>query len=247
MKNVIKVRDVKTAFGEIVIHNGINISVPKGSIYGLLGPSGCGKTTLLREMVMLQDICGGEIEILGHKLSNIGYDNSMQLRKQWGVLFQAGALFSSLSLKENIALPLVEYSDLSQEMINEIVAFKISIVGLKASDANLYPSQISGGMKKKAALARALAMDPKLLFLDEPTSGLDPISAREFDALILKLRDLLGLTIVMVSHDLQSIYDTVDKVAILDNKKVVYEGNLDNIFGVENEFIKTFFNGIKKV
>jgi len=171
----------------------------------------------------------------------------MQLRKRWGVLFQAGALFSSLSLKENIALPLVEYSDLSQEMINEIVAFKISIVGLKASDANLYPSQISGGMKKKAALARALAMDPKLLFLDEPTSGLDPISAREFDALILKLRDLLGLTIVMVSHDLQSIYDTVDKVAILDNKKVVYEGNLDNIFGVENEFIKTFFNGIKKV
>ncbi|OHE21006.1 MAG: sulfate ABC transporter ATP-binding protein [Sulfurimonas sp. RIFOXYD12_FULL_36_11] len=247
MKNVIKVRDVKTAFGERVIHNGINISVPKGSIYGLLGPSGCGKTTLLREMVMLQDICGGEIEILGHKLSNIGYDNSMQLRKQWGVLFQAGALFSSLSLKENIALPLVEYSDLSQEMINEIVAFKISIVGLKASDANLYPSQISGGMKKKAALARTLAMDPKLLFLDEPTSGLDPISAREFDALILKLRDLLGLTIVMVSHDLQSIYDTVDKVAILDNKKVVYEGNLDNIFGVENEFIKTFFNGIKKV
>jgi phospholipid/cholesterol/gamma-HCH transport system ATP-binding protein len=132
-------------------------------------------------------------------------------------------------------------------MINEIVAFKISIVGLKASDANLYPSQISGGMKKKAGLARALAMDPKLLFLDEPTSGLDPISAREFDALILKLRDLLGLTIIMVSHDLQSIYDTVDKVAILDNKKVVYEGNLDNILGVENEFIKTFFSGIKKV
>ncbi|MBS4067600.1 MAG: ATP-binding cassette domain-containing protein [Sulfurimonas sp.] len=247
MKNIIEIRDVKTAFGDRIIHNGINITVPKGSIYGLLGPSGCGKTTLLREMVMLQDICAGEIEILGYMLSNIGYYDSMQLRKRWGVLFQAGALFSSLSLKENIALPLVEYSDLSQEMINEIVAFKISIVGLKASDANLYPSQISGGMKKKAALARALAMDPKLLFLDEPTSGLDPISAREFDALILKLRDLLGLTIVMVSHDLQSIYDTVDKVAILDNKKVVYEGNLDNIFGVENEFIKTFFNGIKKV
>jgi phospholipid/cholesterol/gamma-HCH transport system ATP-binding protein len=247
MKNIIEIRDVKTAFGDRIIHNGINITVPKGSIYGLLGPSGCGKTTLLREMVMLQDICGGEIEILGHKLSGIGYDDSMQLRKKWGVLFQAGALFSSLSLKENIALPLVEYSDLSQEMINEIVAFKISIVGLKASDANLYPSQISGGMKKKAGLARALAMDPKLLFLDEPTSGLDPISAREFDALILKLRDLLGLTIIMVSHDLQSIYDTVDKVAILDNKKVVYEGNLDNILGVENEFIKTFFSGIKKV
>jgi len=246
MKNIIEVRDVRTLFDNRVVHDGINISVPKGSIYGLLGPSGCGKTTLLREMVMLQKIDSGDIEILGHKLSNIGYDNSMELRKKWGVLFQSGALFSSLNIRDNIALPLIEYSDLSKEMINEIVAFKISIVGLKASDATLYPSQISGGMKKKAALARSLAMDPKLLFLDEPTSGLDPISAREFDALILKLRELLDLTIVMVSHDLKSIYDTVDKVAILDNKKVVYEGNLDNIFSIENEFIKTFFHGNQK-
>ncbi|MDD5372075.1 MAG: ATP-binding cassette domain-containing protein [Sulfurimonas sp.] len=243
MNNIIEVKDVKTLFDNRIIHDGISMSVPKGSIYGLLGPSGCGKTTLLREMVMLQKIDGGDIEILGHKINNIQYEDAMWLRKKWGVLFQSGALFSSLSLKENIALPLVEYSDLSKEMINEIVAFKISIVGLKASDANLYPSQISGGMKKKAALARSLAMDPKLLFLDEPTSGLDPISAREFDALILKLRELLDLTIVMVSHDLKSIYDTVDKVAIMDNKKVVYEGNLDNIFSIENEFIKTFFHG----
>jgi phospholipid/cholesterol/gamma-HCH transport system ATP-binding protein len=247
MKNIIEVRDVRTVFGDRVIHNGLNLTIPDGSIYGLLGPSGCGKTTLLREMVMLQEICGGEIEVLGHKLSKISQSEAIGLRKEWGVLFQAGALFSSLSIKDNIALPLVEYSDLSQEMINEIVAFKISIVGLKPSDANLYPSQISGGMKKKAALARALAMDPKLLFLDEPTSGLDPISAREFDALILKLRDLLDLSIVMVSHDLQSIYDTVDMVAILDNKKVVYEGNLDNIESIENEFIQTFFGGVKKV
>lgn len=247
MNNIIEVKDVKTLFDNRIVHDGIDMSIPKGSIYGLLGPSGCGKTTLLREMVMLQKIDGGNIEILGHKINNIQYEDAMWLRKKWGVLFQSGALFSSLSLKENIALPLVEYSDLSQEMINEIVAFKISIVGLKASDANLYPSQISGGMKKKAALARSLAMDPKLLFLDEPTSGLDPISAREFDALILKLRELLDLTIVMVSHDLQSIYDTVDKVAIIDNKKVVYEGNLDNIFGVENKFIETFFKGAKSV
>lgn len=245
MKNIIEVRDLKTLFDERVIHDKISLSVPKGSIYGLLGPSGCGKTTLLREMVMLQNFNGGEIEILGHNLNNISYEEAMLLRREWGVLFQSGALFSSLNLRENIALPLVEYTDLSQAMIKEIVAFKISIVGLKSEDANLYPSQISGGMKKKAALARALAMDPKLLFLDEPTSGLDPISAREFDALILKLRSLLNLTIVMVSHDLQSVYDTLDKVAVLDNKSVVYEGDLKNILNVENEFIKTFFMGMK--
>jgi phospholipid/cholesterol/gamma-HCH transport system ATP-binding protein len=194
---------------------------------------------------MLQKFDSGEIEILGHNLNNINYQEAMLLRREWGVLFQSGALFSSLNLRENIALPLVEYTDLSQAMINEIVEFKISIVGLKSEDANLYPSQISGGMKKKAALARSLAMDPKLLFLDEPTSGLDPISAREFDALILKLRDLLNLTIVMVSHDLQSVYDTLDKVTVLDNKKVVYEGDLKNIVNVENKFIRTFFRGMK--
>jgi phospholipid/cholesterol/gamma-HCH transport system ATP-binding protein len=156
-------------------------------------------------------------------------------------LFQAGALFSSLSIAQNIALPLVEYTDLSKKMINEIVNYKINIVGLKSSDTHLYPSQISGGMKKKAALARSLAMDPKLLFLDEPTSGLDPISAREFDNLILKLRDLLKLSIVMVSHDLQSIYKTLDKVAIIDEKTIIYEGSLENIKSVDSTFIKTFF------
>jgi phospholipid/cholesterol/gamma-HCH transport system ATP-binding protein len=182
MENIIEVRALITQFEDRVIHDSISLSIPKGSIYGLLGPSGCGKTTLLREMVMLQKFNSGEIEILGHNLNNINYQEAMLLRREWGVLFQSGALFSSLNLRENIALPLVEYTDLSQAMIKEIVEFKISIVGLKSEDANLYPSQISGGMKKKAALARSLAMDPKLLFLDEPTSGLDPISARVFDA-----------------------------------------------------------------
>ncbi len=246
MENIIQVKGVKTEFDNRVIHENITLSIPKGSIYGLLGPSGCGKTTLLKEMVMLQKFHGGEIEVLGKRLKDISYSDAMSLRRQWGVLFQMGALFSSLSIRDNIALPLIEYTNLSEAMISEIVAFKINIVGLKASDAHLYPSQISGGMKKKAALARALAMDPKLLFLDEPTSGLDPISSRDFDALILKLRDLLGLTIVMVSHDLRSIYDTLDYAAVLDDKKVVYEGNLDNIFSVENQFIKTFFSGVQR-
>lgn len=241
MNNIIEVRDVKTVFESRVIHNGLNLSVASGEIYGLLGPSGCGKTTLLREMVMLERIQNGSINILGHELNNIKHKELSELQRRWGVLFQAGALFSSLTIKENIALPLIEYTDLSQKMIDEIIEFKINIVGLKSQDATLYPSQISGGMKKKAALARSLAMDPQLLFLDEPTSGLDPISARDFDNLILTLRDLLGLTIVMVSHDLQSIYDTLDKVAIIDEKKIIYEGNLDNISKIENSFINTFF------
>jgi len=190
---------------------------------------------------MLQKYHSGSINILGYDLTHISSSDAQKLRREWGVLFQAGALFSSLTLKENIALALQEYTDLSPKMIEEIVHFKINLVGLKKSDANLYPSQISGGMKKKAGLARALAMDPKLLFLDEPTSGLDPISAREFDALILELRSLLGLTIVMVSHDLQSIYDTLDRVAIIDHKKIAYEGSLANVKSIDNKFIKTFF------
>lgn len=241
MKNIIEVKDSKTIFGDKIVHDGLNLTIPQGSIYGLLGPSGCGKTTLLREMVMLQKLSGGSINVFGYDVSNIKQKDAQKLRKMWGVLFQSGALFSSLNLRENIALPLVEYTKLPKNLIDDIVDFKINIVGLKSSDASLYPSQISGGMKKKAALARALSIDPKLLFLDEPTSGLDPISAREFDKLILKLRELLDLTIVMVSHDLQSINDTLDLVAIIDQKKIIYEGSLKNIYSVENEFIKTFF------
>lgn len=246
MKKIISVENVKSIFGDKVVHNGLNLTICEGEIYGLLGPSGCGKTTLLREMVMLQEFHSGSIKILGHKVENIRDKEAQHLRREWGVLFQAGALFSSLSLYDNIALPLQEYTNLSSAMINEIVKFKINLVGLKSADAHLFPSQISGGMKKKAGLARALVMDPKLLFLDEPTSGLDPISAREFDKLILQLRSMLGLTIVMVSHDLQSIYDTLDRVAIIDAKKIAYEGTLGDISSVKSDFIESFFKGNKK-
>jgi phospholipid/cholesterol/gamma-HCH transport system ATP-binding protein len=181
MEEIVKVRDLHTSFGEKIIHNGLNLTVKQGEIYGLLGPSGCGKSTLLREMVMLEPIAKGNIEILGYDINSISQKDAQKLRENWGVLFQFGALFSSLNVAQNIARPLLEYTNLSKKMINEIVSFKLNIVGLKQSDGMLYPSEISGGMKKKAGLARALVMDPKLLFLDEPTSGLDPISAREFD------------------------------------------------------------------
>ena len=239
--NVIEVRDLRTVFGDKIVHDGLNLSVKEGEIYGLLGPSGCGKTTLMREMVLLEPIHSGKIYVLGHDLTSLSQQEAQELQESWGVLFQFGALFSSLNLAENVARPLIEYTDLSKKMIEEIVAFKLQLVGLKPEDATLYPSEISGGMKKKAGLARALAMDPKLLFLDEPTSGLDPISAREFDRLIKKLRDLLNLTIVMVSHDLQSIKDTMDRFAIIDNKKIVYEGDYAGIHTAKSEFIDKFF------
>lgn len=242
MSNIIEVRDLKTVFEDRVVHDGLNLTIKKGEIYGILGSSGAGKTTLLREMVMLQEPQSGTINVLGYNLKNIKYEDAQKLRQQWGVLFQSGALFSSLSLRDNIALPLVEYTDLSKAMIDEIVEFKISIVGLKQSDGALYPSQLSGGMKKKAGLARSLVMDPELLFLDEPTSGLDPISVREFDALIVKLRDNLNLSVVMVSHDLQSVYDTIDTLAIIDDKKIVYEGSLKNLSASNSDFISNFFN-----
>lgn len=241
MQKIIEVQDLYTRFGDNIVHEGLNLHVNEGEIYGILGPSGCGKSTVLREMVMLQEFQKGKIDVLGYDVSNISYDDAQRLRRSWGVLFQGGALFSSLTLYENIALPLEEYTDLDKKLIAEIVAYKIEIVGLNQSDAYLYPSQISGGMRKKASLARALSLDPKLLFLDEPTSGLDPISAREFDRLVLKLREMLGLTIVMVSHDLKSIYDTLDRLAIIDNKVIVAEGRLGDVVSMDLPFIQTFF------
>ena len=240
---LITVRNLVTQFGEHVIHEGVDLTIYEGEIYGILGGSGSGKTTILRELIMLQEPKSGEIEILGHNLSKARQDALQRLRNQWGVLFQFGALFTSLTIGENIAVKLKENTRLSEVLIEEIVVTKLEMVGLDRKVATLYPSELSGGMVKRAALARALAMDPRLLFLDEPTSGLDPISAEQFDHLIVQLKNLLGLTIVMVTHDIDSIFSVVDRMAVLGDKRVVAEGPIDQVIQVDHPFIRQFFGG----
>jgi len=241
MKTVIKMRDIVTAFGDNVIHNGISLTVNEGEIYGILGESGAGKSLLVKEILKLIEPKSGEIEVLGYNLENISYANLQKLRRSWGVLFQFGALFTSLSVAENIAMPLKEYTKASKSLIDKIVAQKLDIVGLKRDAGELLPSELSGGMIKRASLARALAMDPKLLFLDEPTSGLDPIGARAFDKLILNLRDSLGVTVVMITHDLDSIFSIIDRMSIIADKKVVAEGTLKEVLSSNHPFIQRFF------
>lgn len=240
---VISVSELITRFGESVIHDGVNLSVQRGEIYGLLGGSGSGKSTLLKEMIMLLRPASGEIRVLDQDVMTASAEEAAQLRRKWGVLFQGGALYSSLTVEENIGIALKEYTDLPLSLIRDIVRIKIEMVGLPTTAARLYPAELSGGMIKRAALARALSMDPELLFLDEPTSGLDPVGAEAFDNLILELRDILGLTIVMVTHDLDSIWTVVDRLAVLGEKKVVAEGSLNDVIANDHPIVGQFFKG----
>jgi phospholipid/cholesterol/gamma-HCH transport system ATP-binding protein len=241
MNTVIQVEDVVTRFGERTIHDGMNLHIDENEIYAILGESGSGKSVLMKEMIMLLEPNDGEVTVLGKKLRNIGYKDAQQLRSDWGVLFQFGALYSSLTVAENIEVQLKEYTRISKKMRDRLVQSKLALVGLEPHVGSLYPSELSGGMVKRAALARALAMEPKLLFLDEPTSGLDPIGARNFDALIVELRDLLGITVVMITHDLESIFSIVDRMAVLADKHVVAEGTLENVLQSQHPFVEKFF------
>ena len=243
MSNVIIAKNITTKFGANIVHNDISFEIKKGEIFGLLGGSGSGKTTLLREMILLQKYSSGSLKVLGKEIKTLRDTGSDELRSQWGVLFQFGALFSSLSVLENISIALREYTNLSSSAIKQAALMKLKMVGLPQSSAYLYPSELSGGMKKRAGLARALIRDPKLLFLDEPTSGLDPKSARDFDELIVALRDTLGITVIMVTHDKDTISSVLDRFIILGDAKVQFYGNIAELKQSNNEKLKEFTNG----
>ena len=240
---VIEMSKVSTRFGSHVVHTEINLEVRRAEIFALIGGSGSGKSTLLREMILLHRPDAGSIKVLGNDLGNLSDDEALALRQRWGVMFQHGGLFGSLTVKENIGLPLREHSELSDKLIDEIAAWKLDMAGLKPEVGAQFPAELSGGMMKRASLARALALDPELLFLDEPTAGLDPVSAAGVDALVLKLRDLFGLTIVMITHDLDLLWQVADRVAVLAKGKVQGIDSMKALSKLDNPEIKRFFDG----
>lgn len=240
---VIELRNVSTRFGDQIVHSEISLEVHKAEIFALIGGSGSGKSTLLREMIMLHQPDSGEIKLFGVNLLNISKDEALALRQRTGVMFQLGGLFDSLTVLENIGLPLREHTKLPNALINEIAASKLAMVGLKPEAGAQYPSEISGGMMKRASLARAIALDPELLFLDEPTAGLDPTSAAGVDELVLKLRDLFGLTIVMITHDLDLLWQVADRVAVLADGKVQSIGSMSELSNSDNPAVRKFFDG----
>lgn len=239
----IEMRHVATRFGDHVVHQCVDLDVRRAEVFAVIGGSGSGKSTLLREMVLLQKPSGGTIRVLGVPLEGIDAGAALALRRRWGVMFQHGGLFGSLTVLENIGLPLREHTDLDDALVDEIAMWKLSIAGLKAEVASQYPSQLSGGMLKRASLARALALDPELLFLDEPTSGLDPESAAGVDTTVRMLRDLYGLTIVMITHDLDLLWQVADRVAVLADGRVQSCDSMLALSRTANPLIRPFFDG----
>ncbi len=240
---VISLRGVSTRLGQHVVHEGLDLKVQRAEIFALVGGSGSGKSTLLREMILLHRPDAGEIRVLGTELRGIGDDDARALRKRWGVMFQHGGLFGALTVKENIGLPLREHSDLDDPQIDAIADAKLALAGLAPEVGAQYPSELSGGMMKRASLARALALDPELLFLDEPSAGLDPISAGGVDELVRKLRDQFDLTIVMVTHDLDLLWQVSDRVAVLGHGKVQGVGSMAELSSQTNADIQPYFEG----
>ena len=240
---VIRVRDLEVGFGDRTIMKGLDLDVYRGEILGFVGASGQGKSVLTRAILGLVPKRAGTIEVLGENLDDLSADSRREVERHWGVLFQQGALFSALSVKQNVQVPMREYLSLSDRLLDELAMLKIEMVGLNPDAADKLPSELSGGMIKRASLARALALDPDIVFLDEPTSGLDPIGAGEFDELIATLQRTLGLTVFMVTHDLDSLYTVCDRIAALGEGKILAEGPIDTMLASDNPWLKSYFHG----
>ncbi|GGC35238.1 ABC transporter ATP-binding protein [Novosphingobium marinum] len=231
-------------FGSFTIHQDLDLKVRRGEIIGVVGGSGTGKSVLMRSIIGLQIPAEGSIEVLGHSITEAEDDEDIDIRSRWGVLFQGGALFSTLTVGENVEVPLKQfYPELSDELRQEIARFKVQLSGLPEEAAYKYPSELSGGMKKRAGLARALALDPELLFLDEPTAGLDPIGAAAFDRLTRELKETLGLTVFLITHDLDTLYEICDRVAVLADKQVIAVGTIPELLATDHPWIQEYFNG----
>jgi phospholipid/cholesterol/gamma-HCH transport system ATP-binding protein len=240
---LIRVRGLENRFGTHIVHQDLDIDLYPGEILGVVGGSGTGKSVLLRSIVGLLRPSGGNISVFGRNLQTLSWAERSQLERRFGMLFQGGALFSSLNLQENVALPLIEHAGLKRAEAQHLGRLKLALAGLSPEAALKYPAELSGGMVKRAALARALALDPEVLFLDEPTAGLDPIGAAAFDQLILTLRDALGISVFLVTHDLDTLYSICDRVAVLARRKVLVAASLDEVAATDDEWIQEYFHG----
>jgi phospholipid/cholesterol/gamma-HCH transport system ATP-binding protein len=240
---IIEVKGLKTQFDDHVIHDHLDLTVRRGEVLGIVGGSGTGKSVLLRTILGLKKPDAGRIHVFGADLETLPDEERRLYERRWGVLFQEGALFSALTVAENIQVPYREHLHMNQDLMDELAAVKISMVGLRPAAAQLYPSELSGGMKKRAGLARALAQDPEILFLDEPTAGLDPIGAAAFDELINDLKQTLGLTVFMVTHDLDTLYATCDRIAVLAERRVILIGTMDDMLASDHPWVREYFHG----
>jgi phospholipid/cholesterol/gamma-HCH transport system ATP-binding protein len=241
---VICVRGLSNAFGEQVVHEDLDLDVRRGEILGVVGGSGTGKSVLMRSIIGLQIPVAGEVDVFGEPMIGRNEQDARNVRQRWGVLFQGGALFSTLTVAENVEVPLREYfPQLGEKFLDEIAAYKVAMTGLPPEAGPKFPSELSGGMRKRAGLARSLALDPELLFLDEPTAGLDPIGAAAFDDLIKGLKETLGLTVFLITHDLDTLHAICDRVAVLADKKVVAVGTIPELLALDHPWIQEYFSG----
>ncbi|MBY6015006.1 ABC transporter ATP-binding protein [Qipengyuania gaetbuli] len=240
----IVVEGLENRFGEHVVHQDLDLKVRRGEIIGVVGGSGTGKSVLMRSIIGLQPPTAGEIHVFGRSIVDAEPDEQIGVRDRWGVLFQGGALFSTLTVGENVEVPLKQfYPDISDDLRHEIARYKVMLSGLPEDAVSKYPSELSGGMKKRAGLARALALDPELLFLDEPTAGLDPIGAAAFDNLTRELKETLGLTVFLITHDLDTLHEICDRVAVLADKRVIAVDTVPNLMELDHPWIQEYFNG----